>query len=73
MTRWLVVHEYWTITAYAGLTKPLRTFHYYRWRWLAKLCAFTDQGAWPSGVIVKTKLLGRIRSRLIHDKGSIRS
>jgi hypothetical protein len=66
-SRWLVYVETWTIyNAYAQLCGlkfgPHREWHYYRWRWMARLSAWSF-GLPPPGYIAvsSAKLVGLVR------------
>lgn len=58
--RWLVIHETNLISG-TWVYFPHRSFHYYRWRWLAKLCAYLDSGHFGGGFYVaRARLIGRV-------------
>lgn len=56
--RYVVMTEASTFFSAAFGVKPSVSFSYYRWRWLAKICASWRSG-YINGVSFRSRLLGR--------------
>lgn len=64
--RWLVLVSYVSIMSFAApvlFPGPTQEWHYFRWRWLAKLWAALLAFPQSTHVLVSARLVGRVTER----------